>query len=107
MEFVDEMLIRGKIVIVSALDGTFERKPFGRILELIPHAEHVQKLSAVCMGCHSPAAFSRRIGIEKEVVVVGGVDKYVAACRQCFNMPEFKYNHKPMRLAELSQSGEF
>ena len=33
--FCDMLAARGKIVIVASLDGTFERKPFGNILNLI------------------------------------------------------------------------
>ena len=47
-------------VIVAALDGTFQRKPFGDILNLIPLAESVTKLTAVCMVCFGPASFSKR-----------------------------------------------
>jgi len=65
----------GKIVVVAALDGTFQRKPFGRVLELIPLAEEVTKLNAVCMMCFQDAPFSRRIGSETEVEVIGGADK--------------------------------
>ena len=30
------------------------------------------------------AAFSKRLGTETEVEVIGGADKYVAVCRDCF-----------------------
>lgn len=71
-------------MIIGALDGTFQRKPFGTIIELIPLAEHVTKLNAVCFKCSRDAAFSKRIVEGDEVEVIGGADKYVAACRQCF-----------------------
>src|SRR5690349_15640390 len=77
-QFCELLAQRGKIVIVAALDGTFERKPFGAVLELLPLAETVTKLSAVCMGCYRPAAFSKRLGAETEVKVIGGADKYIA-----------------------------
>jgi thymidine kinase len=32
VEFCETLASQDKIVLVSALDGTFERKPFGRIL---------------------------------------------------------------------------
>ena len=48
----------GKVVIVAALDGTFQRKPFEQVVELCPLAERVDKLSAVCVHCARPAAFS-------------------------------------------------
>ena len=37
--------------------GTFQRKPFGSVLELIPVAELVTKLTAVCMVCFKDASF--------------------------------------------------
>ena len=40
-----------KNVIVAGLDGDFKRNPFGDILKLIPHAEKVSKLSALCTIC--------------------------------------------------------
>lgn len=78
----------GKIVIISALDGDFMRKPFGRICELIPMCETVDKLHAVCMMCHeAPAAFTRRTVVSNEQELIGGADMYIAACRRCFNNP--------------------
>lgn len=40
---------------------------FGNILNLVPLAESVVKLSAVCMQCFKEAAYTKRIGAEKEV----------------------------------------
>jgi len=85
VEFADKWASRGKVVIVAALDATFERRPFGRILELIPIAEQVQKLTAVCMACRRDASFTKRIDTsEKAVEVIGGADKYESRCRECF-----------------------
>lgn len=74
----------GKTVIVAALDGTFQRKAFGNILNLVPLAESVVKLTAVCMECFREAAYTKRLGVEKEVEVIGGADKYHAVCRLCY-----------------------
>ena len=38
VEFCDGAANLGKTVVVAALDGTFERKPFGNIVSLIPLA---------------------------------------------------------------------
>ena len=81
--FVEDMANAGKMVIVAALDGTYQKRPFGRVLELVPLAESVIKLSAVCMMCKRDAAFSQRISSEREVEVIGGPEKYVALCRAC------------------------
>ena len=42
---------------------------FGNILNLVPIAEHVTKLTAVCMNCYSEASFTKRKGSEKKVCV--------------------------------------
>ncbi|XP_034045047.1 thymidine kinase, cytosolic [Thalassophryne amazonica] len=98
VEFCEEMANLGKTVIVAALDGTFQRKAFGNILNLVPLAESVVKLHAVCMQCYKEAAYTKRLGAEKEVEVIGGVDKYQAVCRKCYGglMPE-KENSAPFR----------
>ena len=64
----------GKIVIVAVLDGTFERKPFGRIYELFSEAESIDKLTAVCKICGLDASFSKRLSASKETVAIGGAD---------------------------------
>jgi len=82
----ETMANKGKIVVVAALDGTFQRKPFCDILSLVPLAENVTKLSAVCMNCFQDAAFSKRISSVdgEKVEVIGGADKYMAVCRSCY-----------------------
>ncbi|XP_027706021.1 thymidine kinase, cytosolic isoform X1 [Vombatus ursinus] len=84
VEFSENMANAGKTVIVAALDGTFQRKPFGNILNLVPLAESVVKLTAVCMECFREAAYTKRLGVEKEVEVIGGADKYHSVCRLCY-----------------------
>jgi|SRR3990172_12027304 len=82
----------GKYVIVAGLDGSYKREKFGYVLDLIPFADHVEKLSAFCKRCASssrglvPAIFTY-YGGEKmvDVVNVGGAEKYQAVCRNCYN----------------------
>lgn len=84
--FSEEMANKGKIVIVAALDGTYQRKGFGDILQLVPLAESVIKLTAVCMLCFEEASYTKRIGNETELEVIGGTDKYMAVCRNCYEI---------------------
>lgn len=75
----------GKNIVVSGLDGDFQRKPFGKILDLIPLAESVKKLNAFCANCANGirASFTHRKSQEKEQVVIG-THNYEALCRTCF-----------------------
>ena len=50
-----------KMVIVVARESTSERKAFGNIIALVPLAESISKLSAVCPYCTNDAAFTRRV----------------------------------------------
>uniref|UniRef100_A0A1B6CY01 Thymidine kinase n=1 Tax=Clastoptera arizonana TaxID=38151 RepID=A0A1B6CY01_9HEMI len=61
VEFCEKMANKGKIVIVAALDGTYQRIGFGNILNLVPLAESVIKLTAVCMSCFNEAAYTKRL----------------------------------------------
>ena len=51
---------------------------------MIPLAEHVTKLTAVCMRCYGEAAFTQRLGFETQVELIGGSEKYMAVCRDCY-----------------------
>ncbi len=75
-----------KHVIACGLDGDFKRAPFGDVLRLIPHAEKVVKLSALCKRCRdgTPANFTMRVTKDESQTVVGSDDVYEAVCRAHF-----------------------
>jgi thymidine kinase len=68
----EELANQGRIVIVAALDSTFERKPFENIISLVPLAETLQKLSAVCVFCYKEASFTLRTTPSKQIELIGG-----------------------------------
>ena len=83
----------GLTVVVAALDGTFRRAPFGKVLHLIPYAERVDKLVAVCAHCHErDAPFSHRFVTcsSSADVHIGGAESYAPLCRGCFEAAEQK-----------------
>lgn len=73
------------VLIIAGLDGDFKREKFGRILECIPLADEVTKLTAMCNYCKdgTPAIFTKKIEDScNEIINVGAKDKYVAVCRK-------------------------
>ena len=84
-EVVVDMLKENKKVYVCGLDGDFERKKFGAILDLIPICDKVSKLTSLCSLCKdgTPGIFSMRLTDEKEQTVVGS-DNYIPVCRKCY-----------------------
>jgi len=88
VETVDFWLKSFKInIIVAGLDGDFQQKPIGRILELIPLSNKCVKLNSLCNICKdgTPAPFSFRLVQSKEAILVGGSDKYMPLCRTHYN----------------------
>jgi thymidine kinase len=85
-EFVKLLLARGVKVYVCGLDGDFERKKFGQILDIIPLCDKITKLTSLCAICKNGTSgiFSKRITAEKEQTVVG-TDNYIPVCRICYD----------------------
>ena len=84
VEKAEEWANRGKVVIIAALDATFQRKPFNRVCELVAIAENVKKLHSVCNTCKKKGSFTQRVSGGSEIELVGGVDIYKSVCRKCF-----------------------
>ncbi len=82
--FCDKWANQGKIVEACGLNGTFERKPFHMISLLIPLAEDITYLTAVCKETGSDAHYSKRLTDETAEEVIGGSEKYTAASRETF-----------------------
>ncbi|MGE5599001.1 MAG: thymidine kinase [Bacteroidota bacterium] len=76
----------GAHVIVTGLPLTSELKPFTSIVELLPFAEEIVRLNAVCARCGSDfGAFTHfKAGRKTQEVLVGGSDKYDSLCRACY-----------------------
>lgn len=111
-QFFDDSLIecvkdwvnkQHKIVLCAGLDGDFNGKKFGYLLDLIPQADKVKKLRAQCNVCleelkitgfegigaikaNAPfsALISKNLSSKKRdnsQIIVGGSEKYISMCR--------------------------
>lgn len=80
---------QGKYVLIASLDGDAYRRKFGKVLDLLPHADKVKKLTAYCDMCRDnygrlkPAPFTARMTSDTSAELVGGADLYKAMCREC------------------------
>ena len=77
----------GKKIVICGLDGDFQLNPFEQVVRLIPHAEKVTKMYALCKMCGdgTPAAFSKRIVKSTERELVGSDGVYEAVCRKHYS----------------------
>ena len=76
------LLCQGKTIIVSGLDGDFKQQKFGCITDLIPLADEVTKLTALCQYCGESAPFTKRTVVSTEQELVGASESYIAVCRK-------------------------
>ena len=87
VEFVLKTVeVYNKHVIVAGLDGDASRKPFGKLLDLIPYADTIIKLKALCKKCGdgTEALFTCKKVHCDSTVDIGGSEKYQALCRKHF-----------------------
>jgi len=76
-----------KNLFLVGLDGDSHRRPFGELLDCIPLADCVERITAFCRHCANgtPGLFShRRRGPQDQQVIVGGADVYETLCRRCY-----------------------
>ena len=73
-----------KHIYICGLDGDSNQNKFGNILDLIPKADNIVKLSSICAICKNgtPAPFTIRLSNETTQVVIG-VNNYKPVCRKC------------------------
>ena len=87
--FCEYMLAIDIQVVLVGLDGDAHRKPFRDILDCIPYANKVTKLSALCLRCKdgTQAPYTRYTESSTQngsQVDVGGAEKYEAVCLRHF-----------------------
>ncbi len=89
-QLCEDLVERGKRVIVAGLDLTFAGEPFGPMPKLLALADRVDKLEAVCVKCGGSATRSQRLvdgrpaSADGPVIQVGGLGTYEARCRGCY-----------------------
>lgn len=67
--------IDGEIILI-------DRRSFGSVLDIIPLADTVTKLTARCELCGKRAFFTLRKTEEIQTELIGGADVYMPVCRQ-------------------------
>ncbi|KAL3646066.1 hypothetical protein CASFOL_011246 [Castilleja foliolosa] len=72
----------GKTVVVAGLDGDYLRRSFGSVINVIPLADTVTKLTARCEVCGKRALFTLRKTGEMQTELIGGKDVYMPVCRR-------------------------
>ena len=74
-------------VLVAGLDMDAWGRPFGMMPHIMALADEVQKETAICFRCKSPAMYTQKLAGSGEQVEVGDFEIYEARCRVCHVIP--------------------
>jgi thymidine kinase len=82
-DFIEACIESSKEVVIAGLDADSNQNKFGEILDCIPIACEVIKLSALCSRCKdgTPGPFTKRIVNDQNQELIGGSDAYISTCR--------------------------
>ncbi|KMZ67824.1 Thymidine kinase [Zostera marina] len=97
----------GKTVVVAGLDGDYLRRSFGSMLDIIPLADSVTKLSAHCRLCNKRAFFTLRKTKQTKTQIVGGADIYMPVCRKHYIDGQFIKNTTNLVLKTTPKDQQF
>jgi thymidine kinase len=78
-----EPVLNKKILLVG-LDADSDRQPFGELLNCIPLASKITKLTGECYICKNPSTSTFRVIQSNERVLIGGSESYIPVCNSCF-----------------------
>jgi thymidine kinase len=93
-QVVAKLADSGKRVICAGLDLDFRGEPFGPMPTLLAIAEHVDKLTAICVVSGEPATRTQRIingkpaSYNDPIILVGATESYEARSRKHHVVPD-------------------
>jgi len=96
IEVVQSIIINDVDVFCSGLDMSFKHRPFETTIKLMGIADEIVKNKAVCNICGEyKAVVTHKINNESEnELEVGGREKYIAVCRDCYLKLNPKFSKK-------------
>lgn len=89
---IEKMAEKGKKFFISGLNLTAEKKPFGKMGDLMCLADNVQMMTSICEICKNEnAIFSFFKGNKNSDIYIGD-SEYIPVCRKCYNTLKHSLN---------------
>ena len=80
---VSSYVYKGKKIIISGLNGDYQQKSFGDIIDLVPLCDSIDLLAPFCKQCTdnlTPAPFTKRIDSDHNTISIDST--YIPVCRK-------------------------
>lgn len=85
VKVIEQMAESGKKFFIAGLNLTAEKKPFGKMPDLLCIADNVNMLNAICDNCKCENAVYTYFKGGKNTDIVIGDREYMALCRHCYD----------------------
>lgn len=86
VDCIEKMASKGKKFFIAGLNLTAERKPFGKMGDLLCVSDNVQTMTSICEVCkRDNAIFSYYKYDDKNSDIKIGDSDYIPVCRNCYN----------------------
>lgn len=84
IDSIQKLASKGKKFYVAGLNLTAERKPFGKMGDLLCCADNVQMMTAICECCGAEDAVYNYCKVEKKGDILIGDSIYMPLCINCY-----------------------
>lgn len=102
VSIIDKMAANGKKFFIAGLNLTSEKKPFGKMGDLMCIADNIEIMTSVCEVCKSEEAiFSYYRGSKNHDILIGN-SEYLPVCRECY----YKLINNEISLKPHSKKGK-
>ena len=81
---IQDLASKGKKFFIAGLNLTAEKKPFGKMGDLMCISDNVQMLTAICEVCKNDNAVYTYCKEHKEGDILVGDSQYLPVCRNCY-----------------------
>lgn len=82
---IEEMASKGKKFFIAGLNLTAEKKPFGKMGDLLCVSDNVQMLTSICEICKNDNAIYTYCKESKDSDILVGDSQYIPVCRSCYD----------------------
>ncbi len=84
IDTIQDLAQQGKKFYIAGLNLTAEKKPFGKMGDLLCFADNIKMLTSICEICKNDNAVYSYFKGEKSQEIVIGDSEYIPVCRKCY-----------------------
>lgn len=81
---IEKMADKGKRFYIAGLNLTSDKKPFGKMGDLMCIADNIQMMTSICEICKNDNAIFSYFKGKKDKEIVIGDEEYIPVCRKCY-----------------------